>query len=300
MFCVGATKAGTTWLHDQLSAHPECHLRTIKEFHYFSTNNDAQWAKMLGDTRDEITRLGKEPIFDPASFAARRLADLRGWAEVLAARAVNIELYRAFMLDGLGARKLVGDFTPAYSVIRGKTLERMLELGRDVRVVYLIRDPLARLWSHIRMSAERAAPQDFAQTATDLLRRTLLGEVEGGIQGMLRRGDYAGNLPKLQRVFGAARLLVMFTEDLMTAAGYARLLAFLGLSPRAAELGKPVHLGRPLMIPDTLRAAACRFLRPQYDYIASEFSTLPEVWRRNMNEGLASGRDSNMIQGRAQ
>ena len=33
--CVGAAKAGTSWLHTQLQAHPECHFRSIKELHYF-------------------------------------------------------------------------------------------------------------------------------------------------------------------------------------------------------------------------------------------------------------------------
>ncbi|MDB5657806.1 MAG: hypothetical protein JWS10_421 [Cypionkella sp.] len=28
LFCVGATKAGTSWLYDHLFAHPECHFRT--------------------------------------------------------------------------------------------------------------------------------------------------------------------------------------------------------------------------------------------------------------------------------
>ena len=34
-FCVGAAKAGTSWLYSQLAAHPECHFRAIKELHYF-------------------------------------------------------------------------------------------------------------------------------------------------------------------------------------------------------------------------------------------------------------------------
>ena len=35
LLCIGAAKAGTDWLHRQLSMHPECHLRSIKELHYF-------------------------------------------------------------------------------------------------------------------------------------------------------------------------------------------------------------------------------------------------------------------------
>jgi len=43
-FCVGAAKAGTSWLHRQVSDHPECHFRAINELHYF----DAIEAGRLG------------------------------------------------------------------------------------------------------------------------------------------------------------------------------------------------------------------------------------------------------------
>ena len=76
MICVGATKAGTTWLHDQLSAHPECYLRTIKEYHYFSTNGDAQWAKLIGDTRAEIEQLSGLPDDALTEALHQRLDDL--------------------------------------------------------------------------------------------------------------------------------------------------------------------------------------------------------------------------------
>ena len=46
--CVGAAKAGTTWLHTQLKAHPDCHFRAIKELHYF----DALEGKRLGQERE--------------------------------------------------------------------------------------------------------------------------------------------------------------------------------------------------------------------------------------------------------
>jgi hypothetical protein len=279
LFCVGATKAGTSWLYEQLRIHPECHLRTIKEYHYFTLKNPEHWDKRLSEMGGEIARAEQD------GSQAARLADLRAWSQVIAARRFDLDLYRGFHFDDLQGRKLVGDVTPAYSLLTVKTLEKMKSVAKNLRIVYLIRDPLARLWSHIRMSADRAQPEEFAQAAQTLLQRTLAGQSEGGIQGMVRRGDYLTNLPKLQRAFGA-NLLVMFTEDLMTSLGFARLLDFLGLSPIEGQLDKTVHEGRALSFPDDLRAKTLQFLRPQYDFIASEFPVLPAAWRRNMNEAL--------------
>ncbi|HHS89575.1 MAG TPA: sulfotransferase family protein, partial [Rhodobacteraceae bacterium] len=34
-FGVGAAKSGTSWLYRYLEGHPETHLRSVKELHYF-------------------------------------------------------------------------------------------------------------------------------------------------------------------------------------------------------------------------------------------------------------------------
>lgn len=283
LMCVGATKAGTTWAHDQLAAHPECYLRTIKEYHYFSTNADAQWAKMIGDTRAEIAEIDAVPADQRSPWQGQRLEDLRSYLPLITPRSVDPVAFADYLRASapVGA-KLVGDFTPAYSVIAGKNLAPMLKMGA-LKVVYLMREPLARLWSHIRMTADRAAPDAFAQTCEALLERVILGQDDGGIRGIVRRGDYAGNLPKLQRVFGD-NLLVMFTEELLTKAGFDRLLAFLGLAPALADTTKRVHEGRALPMPAHLRRSALAFLRPQYDFIASTFPALPQAWRDAMAE----------------
>ena len=43
LFCIGAQKAGTSWLYTLLATHPECHL-PVKEVHYFDTVVDAKRA----------------------------------------------------------------------------------------------------------------------------------------------------------------------------------------------------------------------------------------------------------------
>ena len=55
MFCIGATKAGTSWLHRYISNHPESHMRGIKELHYFDAlefDDWDPWIKMVTDRRD--------------------------------------------------------------------------------------------------------------------------------------------------------------------------------------------------------------------------------------------------------
>ena len=289
LFCIGATKAGTSWLYDHLAGHPECYFRSIKELHYFSMATPAHFENARRAGQDEIARLKVESALtgDAKTWRDRRLTDLRDWQKVLRVNAVDLPAYTAFLTDGRGGAKVVGDITPAYALMSGEKLRGLLDVGADVRMVYLIRDPVARLWSHVRMIAGRMAPQRFAAEAQALMDRILSGDLSGEGKGIVARGDYAAILPKLARSLDPARLLVMFYEEMLTLPGLARLSAFLGITPGPADLSRRVHEGQSLAMAPTVSARAQAFLRPQYDYVASQFADIPQAWRKNMNEGVA-------------
>ncbi len=66
----------------------------------------------------------------------------------------------AAYLDYLGAGQgaaVVGDITPAYGLLSVERLRAMAALG-ETRFLYILRDPVARLWSHVRMIAGRREP----------------------------------------------------------------------------------------------------------------------------------------------
>ena len=289
LFCVGATKAGTSWLYDHLAAHPACAFRTIKELHYFSMTEPQHFDTALRKGQDEIATLKDQraALSDAArDWADRRLQDLRDWQKVLRLRKIDLPAYREFLTANHAGAQLVGDITPAYALMPTDRLKSLLHLGADVRIIYLMRDPLARLWSHVRMVVQRNAPQQFATEAQALLTRMLAGDLSGEGKGIAARGDYAAILPKLARAFDPTRLLVLFYEDMLTLPGVARLAAFLGLAPANADFSRRVHAGVALSMPDGLRAPALAYLRPQYDYVASQYPQLPAAWRVNLDKGL--------------
>jgi len=289
MFCVGATKAGTSWLHDHLSAHPDCHFRTVKELHYFQMTEPAQFATARRRLNADITRLEARLAAGEGvrSRIERRLGDLRDWRQVLRVRTTDLQAYRDFLTEGRGDRRLVGDVTPAYALLPADRLALLPRVADDTRVVYLMRDPVARLWSHVRMVAKRVAPDSFADEARTLLARLTGGDLSGEAAGIAARGDYATILPRLARAFDPQRLLVMFYEDMLTLPGLLRLWAFLGIRAVEADLDRRVHEGLSLAMTEDQRRAARGWLQPQYEYVSGHFATLPAAWRANMEEGLA-------------
>lgn len=290
MFCLGATKGGTSWLHDHLSQHPDCHFRTIKELHYFTMTRPAHFGAALKRLKAELERLKARLAGAPEAMRARlerRIADLRDWRAVLARRQTDAAAYRAFLTAGRQGQAVLGDITPAYALLPDERLSEMAAIAPDVRAVYLMRDPVARLWSHVRMIAQRTRPEAFADEARALLARILSGDLSGEGQGIVARGDYATVLPRLARAFAPGRLLVMFTEEMMTLPGLARLAEFLGIRPGAADLDRRVHEGTPLKMTDAERRAARAWLEPQYAYVSGQYPSLPQTWRAHMEEGFA-------------
>ena len=289
LFCVGATKAGTSWLHDHLKGHDQCHFRTVKELHYFGLSDPAQFENALRKGRKEIARLTALLAADDSKTASieRRLADLRDWQKVLRARSFDLAAYKAYLTHGMGTAQVVGDVTPGYALLPVETLRSMLETGQDVRVIYLLRDPVARLWSHIRMIVNQNAPVNFKTEAVALFESILNGESSPVVTNIMARGDYASIIAKLTQAFGPKRLLILFYEDLFGADGVAKLSYFLGIRPGTADLNRKVHQGEPLALPTGFRERALAFLRPQYDYIAQNMGHLPKAWQYNMKEGIA-------------
>ncbi len=277
LFGVGATKAGTSWLYRYLAAHPECHLRTIKELHFFDAldagRRDAQ-RKALAATREGLIR-GAGNLAPEAR--ARRIADIDAYLPVL--QAGDTAGYIDYLNFGRTDERLIADITPAYALLSEGRLGRMACMSADVRFVYLLRDPVARLWSHVRMIARRrsATGRDVAQRAGQVLDRVL----SGAEAHIARRGDYRAALTRLRAAVAPRRLFTGFYEDMFDAKAVTRLCAFLGLSDRPADLRRRVHAGVPVEMSAEQRDRAAAFLRPQYEFVEACLGRLPDAWEAN-------------------
>lgn len=299
---VGATKAGTTWLWHQLSGHPDCHARAIKELHYFDTVEADAWDRQIRLQEafaDRIARNAAAGRGNPSRLA-QRAADVADWLAVLRRRVEDLPAYLAYLSGGArGAARVVMDVTPAYACLPAARLRQMAGMARDVRMIYLMRDPVARFWSHVRMIAGRmntgrmnTGRMIAGRTAADAAAvpaaaRGLLDEIlDGRPSGAVDRGDYAGALARLEASVPAGRLFVAFTEEVLTQAGYDRLCAFAGLPPGRPEFARRVHASTPVEMTAAQRERLTAFLAPQYAAVAAR-GPLPEAWRRSMEGAMA-------------
>jgi len=282
LFGIGAAKAGTTWLYRYLAAHPEVRLPAVKELHYFDTCETGKFDRQVARMQKEkARRTGRLPTGD-ARLDKRLRREVRAydrWLSVIADP--SDAAYVDFLTHDAGAARLVGDITPAYATLTQATLTRMAGLAPVTRFIFLMRDPLDRLWSNIRMAAARRSGS-LAETAAALLDKV----VSGDDQTITARSDYATTLARIDAALDPKTLFLGFYETLFQPDTVARICAFLGLSNHPARVEARVHAGENLPMTEAQRARALAWLAPQYDAVHQRFDTLPQRWTDNM-EALA-------------
>lgn len=281
LFGIGAAKAGTTWLYRYLAAHPDCALRSIKELHFFDTVDDSKsrdfYLSDLDRKAESIERRIAGAEGREQTDHILHLADLQSYARVL--KSQDEAAYLSYLADTRGAARVVGEITPAYGLLPAQRLAHMARLTRDVRMVYLMRDPVDRLWSHVRMIARRRSEDAAAAVA---LADVILDRVLSGREDHIAlRGDYRGVIEKLAEAVDPARTFVCTCEDLFEGAALEALCDFLGIAPLPGDRLAPAHRGIPARMRPEQKARAADFLRPQYDFVADWIGRLPPAWIAN-------------------
>lgn len=288
LYCVGATKAGTSWLYRYLHDHPDCALPAVKEAHYWDTFDKDTLGKQLVFFRVRLRELRKAKA--EAAEAGRgwqvdnldrRINEMKTLVDVLEGDRRNDEAYLRWLVEGRGDASLVADMTPNYGTLDDDMLARMRDAAPATKFLLLLRDPLDRLWSHIRMQARRQRQDHevYEKKSNNILYRILN---RGNEKHILERGDYPKMIRKLRRVIPEGRLLIAFAEDLLTQEGIARICAFLGLQPVIPQVPEPVHTGPEVVMLDKLRPRALGLLNEHYEWVARNVGPLPQRWQDNL------------------
>lgn len=207
---IGAQKAGTTSLFQYLRGHPEISLPAGKEVPYFS--HDAtyarDWSLYMGNLAQH------DGLVDPT----------RKWGTVTP----------QYMVGGVYKPEGQGDGTTQYD--ERTVPRRIFERLPDVRLIAILRDPVARAVSHHRMLVTRGRERrSFDEAIAELLQPAALAGARRRpqeITGYVAWGEYGRILSGYFEVFHREQLLVTFTDELEHSPGelLRRLHRFIGVS----------------------------------------------------------------------
>jgi hypothetical protein len=165
--------------------------------------------------------------------------------------------------------RLRGEATPIYLYWPG-ALERMGAYNPAMRLIVVLRDPVARAWSHWRMEYARGFERaPFAWCVREGRRRLFDAEPWGHHRAFsyVERGFYGEQIERLFAVFPREQTLVLTAEALQAepSATLATVRAFLGLPAATGTVAaRTVHAGREMDYGSELTPGDTAFLRQVY------------------------------------
>src|SRR4029453_15438699 len=205
--CIGVHKGGTTWLYQQFDSHPAFWMPPLKELHYFDQLSRVQRSSSPR-CRDERDRRFLEDI---NSLSANPYLAFEHYA-------------RLFEPKG---PLLSGDISPNYSALSNDVIRRVVRYFPKLKVIFLARDPVERVWSHLSMEVHYHQIESFDVTDIDEVNRNLLR------RGLLLRSYPSAVVARWKRYVHPERFRIYFYDDLQKNPTELRrsILVFLGADP---------------------------------------------------------------------
>lgn len=152
---IGMQKAGTSWLYEQLKNHPNTWLPIRKELHFFDALSKEDWN----------VRRQKRALKNIPELTERLLdSDVENRDEIIqeleenihfARTTNNLEWYQSFWQKVADQNSLLGEITPAYSILDPDTIRLIREQVGVGKIILILRNPVERSWSQYKMMTER-------------------------------------------------------------------------------------------------------------------------------------------------
>lgn len=245
---VGAMKAGTTWLYEQLKNHPEIHFTPEKEIHYFA--NKVGIENQLNH-RNRILKLKgvmQKNANGNAKFISQNLDEISWYADYAHDTDISNEWYDNLFKQNPG-KKFCADFSNLYCQMGPEGWDNVRKVAKNVKVIYTLRDPLDRLWSHYKFHMKWVNREDEALDAGFEHFKELLDKHFFWINA-----EYAKNYELLKQSLNNDELMVLYFEDFRERPvemlqEVQRFLGIEEIAPNTKDLNKKVNKTKSFDLP---------------------------------------------------
>lgn len=171
-----ASWSGTIWLYRQLEQHPAIVCSREKETHYLAYLSGDRSSLNLAYRRHRFARARQRAA---ASGGFLRLAEL-GWYMDYVWMPRSWSWY-ARRFGKVAPEQYCADFSNLTSVIDERTWQKLAHSVDDIKIIYLMRDPIERLWLQLKAYYEASDRLGILASMTEftpdhkLCERDLLG-----------------------------------------------------------------------------------------------------------------------------
>ena len=270
---VGAEKTGTTWLHTQLEKYEEFDKGFAKEYHIFDVLHISCGGKFQAEAAQKFRRLLKKDIAKALRHSSfKRLsfyADTNSYFD-----------YFAGLLEQDDCR-LTADITPSYSGLPEDVLRSIKDgfnsRGIDVKVVFLMREPINRLSSSVRMNFRKNERKINNSTVLAAMKQRL------GKDSHIIRDNYVNTYNNLVKVFAEHERFIGFYETIFSSSEIERLRQFLNLATNEFDTSQKVNVTRQkIQIPAPEIESFKTYFADRYEFVRDNFD--PGIYSAWMKE----------------
>ncbi len=259
---LGAQKCGTTWLFHYLSSHANVNMGFLKEYHVFDKvhfNDRLAVEKLFW-----LLRIGFG-FFRESDEEKMRRNDFR----------INTNSYFSYFNSLFEENReivLTGDITPSYAGLSREELEyikiNLEKLGFKVKVVFLMRDPVDRCISAVRMKL-RNSSRTRAWSAVD---ENLMLSRKYKSYDFEFRTRYDKTIKNIDSIFSANDVFYGFYEEMFCRENIKNLCSFLDISFVEPDFSAEYNVSKTSnVVSDSLIYEVGRHYESVYKFVADRF-----------------------------
>lgn len=275
ILCVGAQKAGTTWLFKQIIKSPDFCKGFSKEYHLF----DYLYLDGHKGTKNNIARrIRNYPFQDGEDFIINSEKRMLSFYD-------NPRNYFDYFDSILTEdTSFTSDITPSYSALSGKTFHTIKEefnrRGIALKVIFIMREPISRLESAIKMQLRRK--KTLRQTSNIDMAEKIRQAIPSSDNQI--RSNYTYTCEQLDKTFNQKDIFYGFYETLFSEKEILRLSKFLDIDLKHFNSGNVVNSTAKLFKYnkqeiDNFKA----MVYDRYQFVADRFGFDLSLWDQSLS-----------------
>lgn len=271
---LGAARTGTLWLSNYFSSHPEILMSPIRVLHYFDAHYDPrrygrydrQFEARLRQKAEK--RAHKKP--SEADVAAlESFETLRDRVRMITEEGAYIDYFH----KRWQGETVFADITPSYCFLEPAAFAGMAKTHGRVRFLFVMRNPIDRFWSGLRLRRTNDPQVDVYQVIDKWLRP----------RKPMQDRDYKTTMVNLDSVVPAEAVKYIFFENLFDMESIAGLCQFAGVSTSPAKVDAAMNQSESMPLDAERRRLAYRRFEPTYRYLFERYDgRLPQSWLDDM------------------
>lgn len=288
---IGAQKAATSWLWQNLRQHPHIWLPPRKELHYFDRSPIYPSPSFLASTNLVDRLLGSE--LHNKHFRKQGIAEL---GKAVMSRDLkkirwNLRYYFGTYHDDWyvslfkeGAGKLKGEITPSYSMLNLEDVKHIREIFPELKIILMLRNPIERAWSHVRYAWTGGVFNNMDEF--NMIKKFI------DAPGQCLRSDYVRMLDIWTSCFPKEQIYIGFYDDVVQDPQKLILdiLDFLGVDntefSSAGALNSRVNVSKAMKIPTEVKFYLANKYYPELQKLSKLIGSHATVWLKEAEQLL--------------